>query len=212
MRFDNVLNQAGLQVLPYFKKLPEGFYLSGGTALALQIEHRISIDFDFFSPQSFDTQKLFTMLSFEIFGDLKLTIIQEAENTLDVLTANQVKISFLTYRYPTVYPLIQTPYFKVADQLDIGASKLVAITQRSSQKDYFDIFFILQQFSLEKLFEVAEKKYPTFNPVLYLKALSYFEDCDPTTPQLVSTTVSFDEVKQELTTEAQTLFKKLSST
>ncbi|MCP4754752.1 MAG: nucleotidyl transferase AbiEii/AbiGii toxin family protein [Proteobacteria bacterium] len=210
MQFDTILDEDRLEILPNFKNLPEEFYLSGGTALALQLGHRISVDFDFFSSRVFDTQQLYEKLSYDVFKGNSLTIVQEAENTLDILTDKQVKISFLRYRYKPIYPLIQTPFFKIADVLDIGASKLIAIAQRASQKDFFDLYFILKRVSLETLFDAGARKYPTFNPILYLKALTYYDDCDSTTPRLVLENVGFDEVKRVLTREAQALFTKLS--
>jgi len=210
MHFNSVLDKERLSILPKLKKIPSSFYLSGGTALALQLNHRISIDFDFFSPDAFDTQELIEKLSFDVFEGDSFKIVQEAENSLDIVTEKAVKISFFRYRYLPLFPLIQTPYFKVADKLDIGASKLIAIAQRSSQKDFFDLYYLLQHFSLEKIFDVAALKYPSFNPVLYLKALTYFDDCDSTPPVLISDCISFSEVKTILTEKSLFLFENLN--
>lgn len=210
MNFKTVLDEKRLEILPFFVHLPPTFYLSGGTALALQLKHRVSNDFDFFTAQPFDTQQLYEKLHYDIFKEYPLTIIQEAENTLDLLTKNHIKISFLRYRYPLIRPLHNTPYFQVADYLDIGASKLVAITQRATQKDYFDIYYLLEKSSLKELFETAQKKYPVFNPVIYLKALTYFDDCDTTAPDLLAKQVDFEEVQRVLTSEATALFDELT--
>jgi hypothetical protein len=178
MHFETILDQPRQELLPFFKKLPLKFYLSEGTGLALQFGHRKSVDFDFFIKESFDTQTLLEDLSTDVFTGIPVMPIQEAENTLDILLDSTVKVSFLRYRYPLVFKPIKTDYFMVADYRDIGAMKLIAAAQRASQKDYFDLYYILQSISLSKLFEIAQKKYPSFNPVIYLKALTYFDDCE----------------------------------
>ncbi len=209
MRFKTILDKQRQELLPRFTKLSPKFYLSGDAGLALQFGHRKSVDFDFFIKEPFDTQALLEDLNTKVFSGIPVLPIQEAENTLDILLDSTVKVSFLRYRYPLVFKLIKTDYFMVADYRDIGAMKLIAAAQRASQKDYFDLYYILQSISLSELFEIAQKKYPSFNPVIYLKALTYFDDCDADSPMVIDQRLTFDKVKKTLSDEAYRLFENL---
>jgi len=87
-----------LPFLVFFKEL--GFYLAGGTALALIFGHRRSVDFDFFTPEHIDAQHLFQQCV-KAFPACEVKKIFEEENTL-YITVNGIKISFITYAYPTI--------------------------------------------------------------------------------------------------------------
>ena len=207
MVITTILDSKRQKLLPYFHKLPSQFYLAGGTGLALQLGHRLSDDFDFFCQEAFDTQQLYEQLTDDIFTDCSLTIVQESTNTLDVLTENQIKLSFIRYRYPLQYKLIETEFFLLADLRDIAPMKVIAANQRATPKDYFDLYCLLEKVSLKEIFEVAEKKYPQFNPILYLKGLTYFEDCDTAKPKMIHSEISFEQVQEKLIQEANQLFE-----
>ncbi len=210
MYFEKVLDKQRLRLLPCFGQLPDNFYLTGGTALSLQLGHRTSYDFDFFTPDSFDSAHLLEELTNSVFKGLGVKVVQKAENTLDVIIDGQVKASFLRYRYKLVYPLIKERHVNISDIRDIAATKLVAAGQRSTQRDFFDLYFILKQISLKEIFEIAQKKYSNFNNLHYLKSLTYFEDCDSASPNLIDSQVSFEDVKKRLYKEAHILFDTLS--
>ena len=93
-----VLNKKRQDLLPLFKPFKNTFYLAGGTALALILGHRDSIDFDFFSEQSFDTDKLFIQLQ-SVFQEFEIQKIQEETNTLTIVLDQEIKISFFSYPY-----------------------------------------------------------------------------------------------------------------
>ena len=122
-----------------------GFYLAGGTCLALQIGHRRSLDFDFFIPEDFDTSS--------IIG--KLTQIgayqrdNEEKNTING-SLNDVRISFFGYKYKIIDDFKIYKNIRLAGLKDIAAMKLEAITGRGSKKDYVDMFFLLQKLLLQK--------------------------------------------------------------
>jgi len=172
--FFDILDEKRRAILPSFRFLQGNFYLAGGTALALQLGHRDSIDFDFFSPNSFSTGELFQELekNFEV---SKLKKIQEEEGTLTV-TVDGVKVSFFHFPYPLVRATVKSEFFDLASIEDIGAMKLSAITSRSLTKDYVDLYFILHQVELSALLDVARHKFPTLETNLLLKSLVYFDD------------------------------------
>lgn len=157
------------------KKVGKDFYLAGGTALALQLGHRDSVDFDFFVEGDIDTLVLWEKIQ-EVFVGAKLLKTQEAHNTLSCTIAEDIKLSFFGYRYPLIFPLHTEEGLSLAGIHDIGAMKLSAITSRASIKDYVDLYYILKTISLDELLQVCTKKFEVLDTNLVLKSLVYFED------------------------------------
>lgn len=150
------------------------FFLVGGTALALHIGHRLSIDLDLFSEKPFDTNELESHLVL----DYKFGTDYLAPNTLKGFIDN-VKVDFITHAYKLVKPIVQIQGLQLASIEDIGAMKLNAIAHSGNrQKDFYDLYFILEHKSLAALLHGYEKKYPRSNPMIPLKGLTYFEDID----------------------------------
>jgi hypothetical protein len=149
--------------------------LAGGTALALHFGHRLSIDLDFFSASDFNVRSYQEKLS-EL-GNFSLT--KEAAGTLDGIL-DEVKISLFCYHYPLLFPVIVLDGVAVADPRDIACMKLDAISSRGSKKDFVDMAFLLERYSLEDIFEWFEKKYSTlqYNKMHILKSLTYFDDAE----------------------------------
>jgi len=170
-----ILSESRRKILSSFVSWKNDFYLAGGTGLALQIGHRDSIDFDFFSSNSFDPNKLIERL-LAIFGHKSFTVTQIEKNTLSILLNSEIKISFMTYDYPLLNSLIQTEFLNISSIPDIACMKLSAIMQRSALKDYADLYEIMKIYSLEQLLLFAKKKYPMIDSTVILKSLSYLED------------------------------------
>lgn len=173
--FYNVLDKKRLDILPLFKNFKKDFYLAGGTALAFQIGHRDSVDFDFFSQNDIDTVKVFEWIK-DVFIGHEILKIQEEKNTLSLLVDENIKLSFFTYKYGTVNDLVDEENFNLASFEDIGCMKLSAITGRASNKDYIDLYYILQKMKLCDLLEKASIKFPDVDKNLILKSLVFFED------------------------------------
>lgn len=203
--FYNILDQKRLRALPLLKTFKKDFYIAGGTSLALQIGHRDSIDFDFFSFKDLDTKKLFDELN-EAFLGFELLKIQEERNTLTVLVDGSIKLSFFTYKYKLLNKLIEEENLKLASVEDIGCMKLSAITGRATNKDYIDIYYILQNLRLEDLLIEASEKFPNLDRNLILKSLVYFNDID-VEPILFKNgnSVDFENVKAFLEKEVKNL-------
>lgn len=173
--FYDIIDEKRKNVLPLFKSLKSDFYLAGGTALALQLGHRDSVDFDFFSEKDFDTKDLFEKLK-EIFESHKIQKVQDEKNTLTIIVDEDIKLSFFAYQYPLLNPLISEEYIKLASVEDIACMKLSAIVSRSVEKDYVDLYFILQRNKLAKLLGLSQKKFPSLDANLIIKSLTYFDD------------------------------------
>ena len=156
------------------------FYLAGGTGLALHLGHRFSIDLDFFSaaPDAVgpDTRAILR----EALDDPSLAITYDKDATF-VATWREVGVSF--FRLP-LYPLVQQPVLvsrvSVATVEEIGAMKLAAIIDRGTRKDLVDLYHVLQQAPLERLFAVAAQKYARVRTfaISALRALAYFDDAE----------------------------------
>jgi hypothetical protein len=172
----NILDNKRQAVLPLMKDFSNrGFYLAGGTGLSLQLGYRDSIDFDFFKEGDFDTSILIEEIS-TAFNSHQIVITQQEKNTVSCLIDGTIKLSFFGYSHSLLQSLIKTDYFDIASIIDIGCMKLSAITSRYVEKDYVDLYFILQNISLSELLESFVKKYPNFDKTLILKSLVYFDD------------------------------------
>lgn len=174
----DILDQARLAFLPClsFTKA-ENFYLAGGTGLAIQLGHRDSIDFDFFKEGDISPDEVFERLQ-EASKSHEMLIIQKEKNTLSVLVDGVIKLSFFGYKHPLLFPAIVTEHILIASLLDIAAMKFAAITSRSLEKDYVDIFYLLKNASLTDLLQTTKQKLPELDKSVVLKALVYFDDVE----------------------------------
>jgi predicted nucleotidyltransferase component of viral defense system len=176
--------------------LPTNFYLSGGTALALHLGHRESEDLDFFSKEEFDPQKVQAQLD----RTLSLSNIVLDSGTLNCY-ADGVKLQFLHYPYD----LLETPQafnnINLSSVPDIACTKLLTISSRGSKKDFIDLYFILASYSLNELFELLKKKYPSqsYNELHILKSMAYFDDADDQPAPKMHKEISWSEVKKFIT-------------
>lgn len=161
----------------------QGYYLAGGSALALQIGHRRSIDFDFFSRKKALSEPTHNWL--QEFSD---SVVRDRDTHTLHAEVKGVKVSFISaYKYPTVEPLIDAEGIRLAGILDIALMKLLALTHRATLRDYIDLAVILRDcFDLKKLLTASRKKYgKNFNVLIPLRALVTFTDIDPETPVLL---------------------------
>lgn len=173
--FWDILDSPRTDILPLFAQFKASFYLADNTALALQLGHRDSIDFGFFSEDSFSTIELEKKVEQIFVGD-QIIRTHETTNALSIVIDSSIKLSFFSYPYKLIRPPIEDNYFRMASIEDIGAMKLSAITGRSTLKDYVDLYFILQRIGLKQLLEEATTKFPTIDSSAMLKSLVYFAD------------------------------------
>jgi hypothetical protein len=149
------------------------YYLVGGTALALQIGHRQSIDIDLFGAKELDETEIFNYLN----SIGKVQLLKKSKNIL-IYNVNGIKVDFVCYKYPWVKSPITIQNIRMASKEDIGAMKLNAISGRGSIKDFIDLFYLLKEFSLKELFNFYKLKYSEGSEFLVLKSLTYFEDAE----------------------------------
>lgn len=164
------------QVLDLLKpnKFLKDFYLAGGTALSLQLGHRKSIDLDFFS----DSFPEMDLLKQEL-SNYNPIVIQEAQGTLDVMI-DDVKVSFLEYKYDLLEDFSDFEGVKMAGVVDIACMKLSAISSRGSKKDFVDLYKILQKQSISSVLDSFDDKFKSVKHQRshLLKSLVYFDDAE----------------------------------
>lgn len=172
-----ILDKPREQVFRQLAAFEDDGYLAGGTALALQLGHRRSFDFDVFVPKSL-TKRFFSQKVVPVFGSQ----IETRVDTGDMLifeTPAEVKIGFVYYWYDRLEPLVESPSIKLASVKDIAADKARTIGRRGQWRDYVDIFYLLQSetLTLAEMMELANRKFrPEFNPRLFLEQLTYYGD------------------------------------
>ena len=178
--YQEALTSTGKLLLPYLSKI-KSYYLCGGTAIALQIGHRVSVDFDFFSDEK---------ISNTLYSEVKKIlpeniIIKPSVNNSDELTffASGTKITFLYYPFPLVKPLIDLNGLQLASVKELGAVKAYTIGRRGEYKDYIDLYYLLYEkhTSIKEIIELTKKKYKNdFSDRLFLEQLIYLDDINIT--------------------------------
>jgi len=150
------------------------FYLVGGTALALKLGHRNSIDIDLFTQNEFSTQEIEEAIA----KNKIYTKSFERQNTL-MCFINSIKTDFIRHNYPFINKPITEEGITYLSLEDIAAMKLNAIAQSGKRlKDFIDIYYLLEHFSVNQMLNFYSIKYPNSNKIIALRGLEYFDDID----------------------------------
>lgn len=191
----NVLGNLGkLQVM-------RSFYLTGGTALALSYGHRKSDDLDFFSRHRFSTAEIQT----ELEQPFRLRLRVQSEGTVHC-ELNGVNVSFLYYPYPVLRRFLKYQGVLVSNPLDIALTKITAIAQRGSRRDFIDLYWACHKgLTLQQLFKRFPEKYgkTNYSPYHLLRSLVYFADAEKEPMPKLLRPVSWSDVKQFFETEVR---------
>jgi predicted nucleotidyltransferase component of viral defense system len=178
------------------------FYLAGGTGLALRLGHRRSVDLDFFLGEDFNVdsvlQKLQHIEGFALVGKEPGTIYANIR---------KIKVSFITYAYPILFPFQPFLGVNVADSRDIGCMKISAIASRGTKRDFVDLYVLAKEYGLKQLLGWFTTKFSKTNYSMLhiLKSLSYFEEAEQDPMPYMLTSLSWEEVKQFFSREAPRL-------
>lgn len=181
-------------------------YLAGGTALALQIGHRISVDLDFFTKVEFNETQLITKFAslpeFVQEGTAKWTIWGKINHT---------KFSMFYYKYPLLAKPSSFEGIHLASLSDIAAMKIHAIEDRGTRRDFVDVYFLSKKYTLEEMLGFYQKKYAVLEDHLYsiLRALDYFEDAEQESqmPNMI-VSANWEEIKDYFRKETHRLIEK----
>lgn len=148
------------------------FFLVGGTALSLQIGHRISIDIDLFSEKPFDENQIAEYLE----SHKGLMTDYLSTNTVKGQIGD-VKLDLIAHSYPLLNPVVVNENIRLASLEDIAAMKLNAIIGNGTRlKDFIDIAYMSSFISFKKMIDAYEKKYSARNPLIALKAIIFHQD------------------------------------
>jgi len=196
-----ILNKDQVELLPLLKEFKREFYLVGGTAIALYIGHRRSIDFDLFKPTSFSAKRIISKLDTHHFTYKVTRNVSEQLN----LILSDVKFTFFEYPFPVQPEFLFENYIKIPSLLDLAAMKAYALGRRSKWKDYVDLYFILKNhYSVKQIAQQAELIFgQLFSEKLFRIQLCFFKDIDYAEEvEYLIQAVSDSEVKDFLTEQA----------
>jgi len=200
-----VVGRAGWEVVSGLAAsgLTTGWTLAGGTALALQLGHRVSHDLDFFRAEPFDAEALLHRLA----GLGRVTVQGRAAETLHV-TLDRLRLSYLRAQAPLLFP--GTPYrdLVLADPRDIAVMKVIAIGGRGSRKDFVDLYFYLRGGgTLQAVFGMMQRRFPRLDHNEYhlLRSLVYFDDAETEPMPRLIRRVGWREIKAAIVAEVRRL-------
>lgn len=193
------LNDVQKQVLADLKRPAEerNFYLGGGTAIALWIGHRKSVDLDWFTSNSFSPLQLAADLKE---AGLQLQITSTDKGTLHCTIA-EVRVSFLLYSYPMLNPPIALcdSGGRLATLDDLTCMKLDALATRGVRKDFVDLYALVKSHkTLSDLIALYKRKFDIDNPAHLLYSLCYFDDAEHSEEPVMLWNTSWNEVKREI--------------
>ncbi len=195
--FLNILSEEQQALLPFIESFKKNYILVGGTAIALQIGHRKSIDFDLFSTKPIKKNEIKKAISTLQFN--KQLLFEDAEGIHYLI--NNVKVTFFYYPFNIIPEINITKNVRIPSLLTLAAMKFYAMGRRAKWKDYVDIYFLLKNnFSISQVSKQADEIFvEAFSEKLFRQQLVYFEDIDYTEKiEWVNHEVSDDIIKKEL--------------
>ena len=188
-----VLDDPQEKALQSLEKFSDRGILGGGTALALQLGHRKSVDLDVFVAKPISFQFLAKVK--EYYKSLRLLI--HTGDELTFISPYEVKISFIFYPYASLYTSVSTPSIKFFHWRDIALDKAHTIGRRNEWRDYVDLYFCIKNsFSLKEIMEGAQKKFgDSFSEKLFLSQLLYIQDIADFTIELFDKSLTSEKVQ-----------------
>ncbi len=176
MYHKEILNNNQVELLPLIGEFKREYYLVGGTAIALYLGHRRSIDFDLFKYSPLNRKKNLDKVLESRFSTLVTWNVADQMN----LIVNNVKITFYQYPFQIKANNIFDKIIRLPNLLDLAAMKAYALGRRSKWKDYVDLYFLLKEnFSINEISQKASIIFgDLFSDKLFRSQLSYFEDVD----------------------------------
>jgi len=171
------------------------FYLVGGTALALQLGHRLSVDIDLFSLEPFDKNELLEVLN----SAFESVAVESEGTTMMITNINGIKVDFVKMSYPFLFPPLIVEDIRMLSVRDIAPMKLKAVTQRGSKKDFFDLYFLLDLMPLQEMLHLFQEKFKQHEIFHVIKSLSYFDDAEGyADPMVFDAAVTWEKVKTKM--------------
>jgi hypothetical protein len=208
-RFD-ILPEAQRRLVPVLGPFARrfGYYLAGGTAIALYFGHRESIDFDFFAlPSALAGQPLLDQL---LASGIAFELTSVSPGTLLGIVEG-VKVSFFHYPYPHIAPVhpFSNPGLDVASIPDLCAMKLSAAAQRGARKDFIDIHrLMLGGAPIASMLEYYRQKYAQVNIAHVLRGLTYYDDAEPHAMPKLYIPMDWGQIKRDISSAVRDLSRR----
>lgn len=206
MSHAHILSNEQKELLPFIKKFSKDFFLVGGTAIALQIGHRMSVDFDLFTLKKLQRKKIKKLIEGSGFNYGK--IIFEAEEQMHI-PVNSVKTTFFWYPHKIAHPVWFEKIISMPVLLDLAAMKASALGGIAKWRDYVDLYFLLKNHcTIQQIIERSNQLFKNFfNARLFKEQLSFFNDIDYSEPvTLIGNPVPEEDIKNFLTEVSLTSF------
>jgi len=183
----------------------DGFRLVGGTGLALQLGHRISVDIDLFTDKDFDKTNVSRLLQKEF-----ETYVLDWQNVNELVTRiDNIKVDLFNWNVSFIRPPVVENDIVAMDKLEIGAMKLETITTRKDKKDFFDIAFLLQEFSIRELLTCFRSKYPFLNHKMVLESLMAVDFADETNEPVLIKKMTWEDAKKIIVDSVLNFFEAI---
>jgi len=190
----------------------EKYFLVGGTALSLQLGHRISYDIDLFTRENLDKEQIFDFLNRNYNGKYQIHNIQ---NIILQISIDEIKVDLVKYDYDLIEGIKKEEGIKYLGKKDISAMKLMAVANRGDQaKDFIDIYYLLKEITLNDMFEYYKIKYKQndINPIK--RSLIYFDDITESnwlSVNLLNEEIDIKKIKQKIISEMNIYNKNIIS-
>lgn len=178
MLHKEILTKEQIELLPLIKSFSKDFGLVGGTAIALYIGHRRSIDFDLFALKKFGNLSIKRQIL--KFQKIENTFVNKlGEYTISI---NGVRATFFHYPYKIEFNNKLNDIIGMPDLLTLSAMKAYALGMRAKWKDYVDLYFVMKHYhGIDKIIKMAKKIFgDEFNEKIFRSQLAYFKDIDYT--------------------------------
>lgn len=169
-------------------------FLVGGTSLALQMGHRLSIDLDLFTHEPFDAEQLFESMR-QKYSVQPLTVT----DSIFIVVLEGIKVDCVHFKYPFSFPILHEGGVRIADMRDIAPMKLDAVTKRGSKKDFYDMYYLFERFTPHQILEWYNNMFQHSTSMHVIRSLTYFEDAEVTEmPVIFDEKVTWILVKERM--------------
>jgi hypothetical protein len=204
--YKKILSRNQINLLPLIASFKREYYLAGGTAIALYIGHRRSIDFDLFKYHAINHKKILNKIT--KFQSPFITTIRTTEQIN--LIVNNVNLTFLEYPFVIPISMIFEDCVRLPSLLDLAAMKSYALGRRAKWKDYVDLYFLLKHFfSINEIAKRSQEIYgELFSVKLFRAQLAYHNDIDYSeeVEYTIPNPPTSDKIRNELIKKATEIF------
>lgn len=205
MLYKQTVESATLDLLKSIQQMDvfDAHRLVGGTSLALQYGHRLSVDLDFFSEELIDHEEV--LFNIKTLG--KVDVVSKSK-FINCFFINDIKVDFVSLPYKWIDAPILEDSMKLASIKDISAMKLSAITNRGSKKDFIDIELLLHTLGLKEMMSYYHQKYPDGMEMMVLRSLVYFDDAEKQADPVMLTSYNWTKIKSTISSAVNDYIKE----